>query len=363
MEVISLISIQSILIAFIFLITILLIIIFFNRNKATDTVNKTTYSLGTIINLNALGKNAEKAIDEAISKLNQIDDKMSIYKDYSEISKINSNAGLSFQKVSKETFFLIQNALEYSTLSDGAFDITIRPLVNLWGIGTKNQKIPTQNQIDEKLNFVNYNDVILNIDDYSVKLRYKKQSIDLGGIAKGYAADEIKKTYKKYKIKNGIIDLGGNIYAYREKADASAWRVGIQNPFNTRGEYLGIVNVKDKSVVTSGYYEKFFEKDNKKYHHIIDPRTGYPSESEIISSTIISERSLDGDGLSTGVYILGIQKATNLIESLKGVEAIFVTADKKVYLTSGIKGYFILTNEEFTLNENTYSKGDEKNAK
>ena len=291
--------------------------------------------------------NGQQAIEEALGRLNDIDDKMSVFKENSEISKINLKAGVTSQIVSKDTYLVIKAAIKYSRLSDGAFDPTIRPLVSLWNVGSEQENIPEQCEIDKILKLVNYKDVILNESDYSIMLRQNKQSLDLGGIAKGFAADEIRDIFYKYNISSALIDLGGNIFALGSKEDGTPWRVGIQDPFRDRGEFMGILSVKNKSVVTSGNYEKYFTKGGKRFHHIIDPKTGYPSISKIISATIISDNSIDGDGLSTGVYINGVDRAMSLIESINGVDGIFITEDKKTYVTSGIKDIFVITNEEF----------------
>ena len=331
------------------IVAIILIFIFVTGKYEKPEVMKNSYALGTIINLRAYGNKAEKAIDEAIEKLNDIDDKMSAFKEDSEISKINSKAGTSSEEiVSKDTYFVVKNAVEYSEILEGTFDPTIRPLVKLWSIGTKEEIIPEKLQIEETLKLVNYKDVLLNESKHSIMLKQKKQALDVGGIAKGFAADEVRDVFYKHNIKSALIDLGGNIFALGSKEDGSPWRVGIQNPFKPRGEYVGILSVKNKSVVTSGNYEKYFMKDGQRFHHIIDPKTGYPSQSKIISATIISDNSIDGDGLSTGIYILGIEKAMKIIEGIPGIEAIFITEDKKIYRTSGInKEILILTDEEF----------------
>lgn len=303
--------------------------------------------MGTITQLKLFGKNSEKAVDSAVDRLNDIDDKLSVFKTYSEISQINSNAGGIPYIVSSDTFFLLDKSLGYSRLLDGTFDPTIRPVVALWQIGTGNENIPEEKDIKEKLKLVNYKDIIMNYNEQSVLLKHKYQSIDLGGIAKGYAADEIRNIFIKNHIKSALIDLGGNIFALGSKPDGTPWNIGIQDPVKPRGEFVGVLNLKNKSVVTSGNYEKYFIKEGKKYHHIIDPRNGYPSESNLLSATIISDDSLDGDGLSTGVYILGMDKAIKLIESMKGIDAIFITKDKEIYSTSGIRGNFTLTNYEY----------------
>ena len=355
-------SIQGILLIGIFILVIILIIILITSRQESEPVERTFYSLGTIIQLKVAGKHAEKAIDEAVAKLNDIDDKMSAFKNHSDISNINNNSGEDFQVVSEETFSLIKTSIKYSKLTEGAFDPTIRPLVNLWGIGTDFENVPSQEEIDEKLRLVNYKNIILDNDNNSIKLIYKNQSLDLGGIAKGYATDVVKDIFLKHNIKSAILDLGGNIYVLGNKTDGTPWKVGIQDPFASRGNFIGVLNVKNKSVVTSGYYEKYFIEDGKTYHHIIDPLTGYPSDSNIISATIISDNSIDGDGLSTGVYIMGLEKATKLVESMPGVDAIFITDEKQVHTTSGIKYNFQLTNNEFgqATPGGALSQGDEK---
>ncbi len=180
-------------------------------------------------------------------------------------------------------------------------------------------------------------------------LRKKGQAIDLGAIAKGYTADELKKVFLNYNISSAFLSLGGNIYALGNKTDKTPWNIGVQNPLNPRGSQLGVVPVSNKSIVTSGNYERFFEKNGKRYHHIFDTKTGYPAEKGLISISIISDKSIDGDALSTSVYTLGLDEGKKLIENLKGVEAVFVTNDKKVYITSGLKDTFKLTNTDFKL--------------
>lgn len=342
------ISIQLLIIAII--IGLILICIFATGKLERPKVVKSSYALGTIINLKVSGRRGEKAIKEAIEKLSYIDDKMSAFKEDSEISKITSKAGVNSETVSKDTYFVVKKAVEYSKILEGTFDPTIRPLVKLWNIGAKEEGIPEKYQIDETLELVNYNDVIIDESNHSIMLKHKKQALDVGGIAKGFAADEVRDIFYKHNIKSALIDLGGNIFALGNKEDGTPWKVGIQNPFKSRGEYIGILSIKNKSVVTSGNYERYFMKDGQRFHHIIDPKTGYPSQSKIMSATIISDNSIDGDGLSTGVYIIGIDKALKIIECIEGIDAIFITEDKMVYTTSGInKNILTLTDGEFTL--------------
>lgn len=341
------ISIQLLIITII--VGLILIFIFVTGNHEKVEVEKNSYALGTIINLKAIGNKAEKAITEAIERLNNIDDKMSAFKEYSDISKINSKSGFALEAINKDTFFVVKKAVEYSKILEGAFDPTIRPLVKLWNIGTNEERIPEKGKIEDTLKLVNYNDVILDESNQTIMLKNKEQALDVGGIAKGFAADEVRDIFYKNNIKSALIDLGGNIFALGSKKDGTPWRIGIQNPFKPRGEFVGILSVKNKSVVTSGNYERYFMKDGQRFHHILDPKTGYPSKSKIISATIISDNSIDGDGLSTGVYILGVDKSLKIIESIGGIDAIFITEDKKIYTTSGIdKNTFTLTDDEFS---------------
>lgn len=318
------------------------------NNKETS-LSKQFYCLGTIISLTAYGTSAEIAINKAQERLKDIDDKMSVFKADSELSKINLLAGKQFQKVSSDTYFVIKRAVYYSKLSCGTFDPTIRPLVKLWNIAKENFKIPTNYEIKENLKFINYEDIILDENSSSIMLKNKMESLDVGGIAKGYAADEINKIFNKYKIKSGIIDLGGNIYTVGKKSNGDNWKIAIQNPIRERGSYVGVLSLSNKSIVTSGGYERYSTEGNKIYHHILNPKTGYPAENEIISTTVISDNSIDGDGLSTGLYIMGLKKSIKLIEALDGIDAVFITRDNKVYLTSNIRNNFRLTDTTFNL--------------
>ena len=304
--------------------------------------------MGTIVQLKVYGGNAEKATAKAVESISDIENKMSTNIETSEITKLNEKAGVSGQKLSEDTYFVIKEAVKYSKLTEGDFDTTIEPIVKLWGIGTDKERVPSKSEIREKLKLVNYKDIILDSKNSTVKLRRTSQAIDLGGIAKGYTADEIKKVLINNNIHSALINLGGNVYAVGKKTDGTNWNIGIQNPLNTRGKYLGAISVADKSVVTSGNYERYFIVDGKRYHHIFNPKDGYPSENGIISTTIVSDKSIDGDVLSTSTYVMGVTKGLKLIESIKGVEAIFITSDKKVYVTSGLKDSFNLTDKEFT---------------
>ncbi|SNX54705.1 FAD:protein FMN transferase [Thermoanaerobacterium sp. RBIITD] len=316
---------------------------------------RTDFMMDTVMQVTAYGKNAKKAVDESMNRIKVIDNQMSSQKDGSDIQKINNNSGKDFVKVNPDTLYVIKTALKYGKISDGNFDITIAPLVNLWGIGTKNAHIPPDNQIKDAMKLINYRDVLLNEKDNEVKLKRPGMAIDLGGIAKGYTADEIENIMKKYGVKHALLNLGGSsVYMLGSKPDGSNWNIGIQDPFGDKGKYFAIVSGKDMLIDTSGNYERYFIKDGKRYHHILNPYTGYPAESGVVSTTIVSSniKSIDADALSTITFILGVDKGMKLIESMPGVDAIFVTPDYKVYATSGLKGKLKITDTRFKLYEN-----------
>lgn len=315
----------------------------------TDPLSQTKFFLGTVVTIKLYDNASDELFNKIFDKLKEIEEKMTINAEDSEIIKINSNAGKTFVKVSDDTFYVIKKGKYFSKLSNGRFDISIGPIVKLWNIGTENARVPSQSEIDSKIKLVNYNNVVLNESQKSVMLKEKDMILDLGGIAKGYAADVISEILKEYKVKHAIINLGGNVFAYGNKPDGSKWRIGIQNPFSKRGDYIGIVNVENKTIVTSGIYERFFEKDGKHYHHILDPETGYPVKNNLVAVSIIADKSIDADSLSTSAFALGLEKGLKLIEQLENTDAIFITSDFKVYMTSGLKNNFVLKDTNFKL--------------
>lgn len=320
------------------------------ENQSNDPLAKSNYMLGTQVNITLYDSQDEKIIDEAFDRIREIEAKMSINNEQpSEITKLNEASGIQEVKLSEDTFYVLEKGRYYSQLSGGEFDITIGPIVKLWNIGTPNAAIPDSNLLSEKLNLVDYNKLSLNKDNFTAKLELRGMIVDLGGIAKGYAADEVAVILKKHGVEHAIINLGGNILALGTNVNKQPWKIGIQDPYSPRNDYMGIVQVADKSVVTSGIYERYFEENGKRYHHILEPKTGFPADNGLAGVSIITDKSIDADGLSTSTFLLGVDKGMELIESLDNTEAIFITTDKKVYLSSGLKGIFTLVNKEYTV--------------
>ncbi|MBS4538875.1 FAD:protein FMN transferase [Clostridium sp. D2Q-11] len=320
--------------------------------KSSEPVSENGFYLGTIINISIYDEAPEGIFEKVFNRIEEIENKMSLNIEDSEINKINYNAGKDSVKVSQDTYNVIERGKFYSDKTEGHFDITIGPLVELWQIGTENARVPTKEEIENNLPLVDYQNVVLDNENKSIYLDKEDMILDLGGIAKGYAADEVAKILKENNINHAIVNLGGNVLALGGKPDGSNWKIGVQNPYEPRGKHVAIVSVKDKTVVSSGVYERNFEEDGKLYHHILDPFTGYPIENSLQSVTIVADESFDADGLSTGIFALGLERGMNLVENTDGVDAIFITNEKQVYLSSELIDKIELTNNDFTLSDN-----------
>lgn len=315
-----------------------------NKNEAYEAEG---IVMGTVISQKVYGANAQAAMDETTKKMKYLDELLTFNAPQGDIYKLNQNAGKKNVELNTETLKVINKALQVSELSDGAFDITIGPVVKSWGIGTNEQRIPTNEELQKLLPLINYKDIY--VDERSVGLKKAGQMVDLGGIAKGYAGDVAIETYKKNGIQSAFINIGGNVVTLGNKPDGSPWVVGLRNPrpnqTNGGQQIVGYVTVTDKAVVTAGDDQRYFEKEGQRYHHIIDPRTGYPARSGLMSVTLITDSSFDADALDTAVFILGLEKGKELIKQYGGVEAVFITMDKKIYVTEGLKGNFKFQDE------------------
>jgi thiamine biosynthesis lipoprotein len=318
------------------------------KPKPVDPKSRTQLLLGTVCTITLYDKSNNTEFDLAFDRIDEIEHLMSSHLDDSELARVNQASGIQPVVVSGETFAVIKLALEIAELSGGAFDPTIGPLVTLWDISGANN-VPEDGEIQSLLPLVDYKLVVLDEGASSVYLPIQGMALDLGGIAKGWAADEAGRVLSGHK---GIMNLGGNVLVLDSKPDESPWRIGIQDPDTSRGSYIGIVELVDQTLVTSGPYERFFEHEGKIYHHILDTKTGYPVASPLTSVSIITDRSVIADGLSTAVYALGLEKGLELIDRLDGVEAIFLTKDRSVYASEGILDgsiAFKITHPEYTI--------------
>ena len=316
-----------------------------------DPYSRTEFLMGTVVNVKIYDEGKKEVLTAVFDRIEELSEKITVNNGQSEVEKINEQAGTQPLEVSDDVYFLLKAAYGYSKESDGGFDMTIGPLTDLWRIGFDDAKKPTQSEIDTSLALVDYSKVELDDEKHTIFLKDKDMRLDLGAIAKGYITDEAVETLKANGVSTAIVDLGGNIFVLGNspRAKGAEWNVGIQDPFETRGEILGSIPISDKTIVTSGIYERFIEVDGKKYHHLLDPETGYPFNNELAGVSIITEQSIDGDGLSTVVFSKGLESGLDFINQSEGIEAIFVTKDKSVYLSNGMKEQFRLNNDDFTL--------------
>ncbi len=292
----------------------------------SNTYSRTEYMLDTVITITADNRQAVDACFEEILRLEKL---LSAYIPDSDIAKINASSVGEQVEVAPETVYLIQKANEYKTLTDGAFDISIKPVVDLWNIKNGGY-VPDDSEIAEALSLTG--DV--NINEEKISLTKNGMQIDLGGIAKGYVGDRVREVLLSYGVGSAIADLGGNIVTIG-KNGRNAWLVGLQKPDEQRGTTFAKIKAEDKVVVTSGGYERYFEKDGKKYHHIIDPATGENPDNNVLSVTIIAEDGTLADALSTACFIKGKDEGILLAEK-SGVEAVIYTTDG-IYYTDEVR--------------------------
>lgn len=298
-----------------------------DSTKAQKTTGE-IFALDTIISITIYSEedDGEEQLALAEKNIREYEKLLSKTVDSSFTSTLNKDKtyDLSTSPYSQELTYLVDRSKYFSSLTDNLFDVTIEPLVRLWGFGTENPHVPSEKDIQETLKKIDSNN--LKLQDNTVVLE-NDATVDFGGIAKGYIADLIKRDLIQNGVNSGIINFGGNVLTIGAKPDGETWAIGVRDPEDEMGSSMGILDVTDKTVVTSGTYERCFEEDGKVYHHILDKRTGYPSTSPLYSVTIVADKSLDADALSTGAFILGVDKGLELIESLDGVDAIFYPND------------------------------------
>jgi len=312
-----------------------------NRTPQKHTESGFYFDTYITITLYDNSGNADTYLEHAFSMCDNYEQFFSRTIEGSDIWNIN-HAGGTPVKVSEDTLVLIETALEYAALSEGRIDPTIAAATSLWNFDTTGSGsdtaplLPDAASLADACAHVDYRNVIIDSENQTITLTDSESMLDLGFIAKGYIADRIKEYLVSQGIEHGIIDLGGNILCIGEKPDGSAYRIGIRYPFGATSEMITSLSCKDQSIVTSGNYERYFELDGQIYHHILDTATGYPIQNGLLSVTILSPSSVQGDALSTLCYIYGLADGMMLIESLPDVEAIFITDDYQLHYSSGL---------------------------
>lgn len=307
----------------------------FHSCRRNEPLSQTGFYFDTVISVTIYDSSKEYTLDGCFALAAKYENLFSTTVEGSDIRNINQAEGKPVT-VDAETAFLLEKALSYAELTDGLFTPTIAPLSSLWNFSTitaDSMTVPDAEKIERRLAHTDYH--ILQINGQSVQLTDKEGAVDLGAIAKGYIADQMKAYLLEEGVESALINLGGNILAIGTKPDKESYIVAIQKPFAKTGTAETTVAVTDCSVVTSGIYERCFEQDGILYHHVLNPHTGYPVENTLASVTILSHSSADGDALSTCCLLLGLEKGKALIDALPDVEALFITKDGTLYYTDG----------------------------
>ena len=310
--------------------------LYLNQNKKCQ---KQLFAMDTYMEFTAYGRNSEKAVDAAIEEVKRLDELLSAQNEKSEVYALNEKGSLA---VSDDLASLVERGKEMYQETDGLFDDTIYPVMNLWGFPTGNYHVPSDASIKDVLALVDGGKVDVQVQDSRKQVILgANQQIDLGGIAKGYTGERLTEIFQKYGVASALVSLGGNIQAIGAKPDGSSWRVGIRDPKGGQQDYVGVLSVKDEAVVTSGGYERYFEENGKVYIHIIDPREGYPADGDLLSVTIVSKDGTLADGMSTALYIMGFENASQFWrQHRKEFDVILITTDNKIYVSDNLKESF-----------------------
>lgn len=310
-----------------------------NAAQEKPYITRTLIKLNTVVTITIYDKQEEYLLDGAMEVCDYYEEVFSRTSQTSELYRFNhgllntATNGTNQAELSPELARLIGQGIAYGNLSKGKFDITVAPLAELWDFTADEPKVPSDESIRALLPNINYKDI--QVDGNVVTLANEDMAIDLGAIAKGYIADRIKDYLLEEGVKSAMINLGGNVLCVGSKPDGTPFNIGIQKPFADRNETIAVIGIDDLSVVSSGIYERYFEVDGKFYHHILNPATGYPYDTDLVAVTIISKKSVDGDGLSTSCFALGLEDGLELINSLDDTYAVFITSDYELHYSDG----------------------------
>lgn len=299
-------------------------------------VQKTNFQMDTVVTITLYDWTDETAIDRAFQEISRLEDLLSVEKEGSDLDRLAKAAGQDWAEIAPETREVLELAKEYYTISDHMLDVTAGPLIDLWDINHGGH-YPAQAELDAVLPLIDCDDLL--VEDGRAYLAKPGMKANLGAIAKGYIADQVKDLLEGLGVEHAVLDLGRNILLIGGKTEETPFRIGVQDPNGEQGDLLAVLEVSDKSLVTSGVYERYFEYEGKRYHHILDPETGFPVENGLAAVSILSDNSAQGDALSTTCLLLGRERGLALIESLPGVEALFVDSDGTQTASSGFDAF------------------------
>lgn len=305
-------------------------------DKKIDSDSRDIFAMDTYMTLTAYGDNCSAALDAAIAEIERLDDMFSVSNAAGELAVINENGG---GIISDETADIIEASLDLYYKTQGAFDISVYPLMVEWGFTTQKYKVPGERVIETLLENVDAGKISYDASTKQLMLADGMQ-IDFGAIAKGYTSQRIMDIFGEYDLKCAIVSLGGNVQVYGKRYDGSRWRIAIENPDNT-DDYIGVLQVEDKAVITSGGYERYFEENGTTYHHIIDPATGYPACSGLTSVTIVGDNGMYADGLSTALFVMGSGSAVKFWQEYgDDFDIVLVEEDGGIIISEGIADSF-----------------------
>ncbi len=298
------------------------------------------YGMGTVITHRVYGARRMEALCAAEEETHRLELLLSRFLPESEIARVNDAVGQYAVRVSDETLEVLTIARNFSERSCGAFDVTVGPLVSLWSVCNRTARPPDKSEIDKVLTLVDFQALSLDPVKKTAGLNKPRQSLDLGGVGKGYASDKILEVFKRHGIESAFTNFGGNVATLGTRPDGTLWRVGIRHPRKSVA-LIGAVDVENCSVVTSGDDQRYFvASDGKRYHHILDPRTGYPSESGLLSATVVSKSAAMADTLSTILFVEGIQNGLKVLHQFPDAGALLVGNDLTVYITNNLARMF-----------------------
>ena len=304
---------------------------------AQEPESATFFAMDTAMDFTVYGDAA--LLDEAETLIGSLEEQVSVTDEHSDIYAIDHIGSGSLSGNAAE---LMEQALEICRRTDGALDLSIYPIVRAWGFTTGSYQVPDEETIQSLLPLVDYTQIQYDAATGTVTLP-EGMEIDLGSVAKGYAGQLAAQMLREHGVQSALLNLGGNVQTVGAKPDGSPWQIGIKDP---QGEdAMMVLSVEDQAVVTSGGYERYFEQDGQTYWHIMDPSTGHPADSGLLSVTIVGKQGIICDGLSTSLFVMGLEKAADLWAQSCDFEAVFVTASGEVYITEGLQDRFALTEQ------------------
>ena len=339
-----------ILLAVLCILVAVIVFLWHRYGQRASSYQCTNYAMGTYIQQTVYGKNAKTAAAAAAKSINELENKISWRIDGSDINRLNKAAGTDWISIQPETAKILQLSLGIAQKSDGVFDPTVLPISSMWDFGGSNQHVPAKADIQKYLKYIDYKNLRINAENNTASLRLHLMGIDLGSVGKGAACDDAVAAYRSAGADCGIVSAGGSsIGVFGQKADGSPWRIAVRDPTTTdeNATEMGEINLSSGFVSTSGTYEKCFKQNGILYHHLLNPKTGYPENNGLISVTVVTSNGAVSDALSTACFLLGREKSTSILKSYNA-EAIFIDSKNNVSVTDGLKSKFNITNSKFT---------------